>query len=295
MANLKAIKTKINSIKNLKKITTALEIVSTVKLQKVKSQTEHLKSYFLDLYYILSHIGDPQIIFGQEDVNLVWNRWLIILISTDRGLAGALNHKLFKKLFDELKDEWEQLDFFVIGKKGLEFINRSGGKVVGFLEIPDAIEEDYFLPLMEYIYDNIKRDKYKKIVSYFNFFKNVVVQIPVSLNVYPLDFKAFEDLQIDLSLNLEKKSPHKKDFLIEPDIQTVIKEFKRQVVNYLIMTSILQNKTWEFASRMLAMKNAKDNSTSMIKDLTLIFNKERQAKITQEVSEIVSAKEAIEW
>ena len=295
MANLKAIKTKINSIKNLKKITTALEIVSTVKLQKVKAQTEHLKSYFLDLYYILSHIGDPEIIFGQEETNPRADHYLVVLISTDRWLAGALNHKLFKKLFDELKDQWNNIDFFVIGKKGLEFINRSWGNVVGFLDIPDSIEEKHFLPLMEYIYDSIKQGKYQKILSYFNFFKNVVVQIPASLNIYPLDLKAFEDLQVDLSINLEAKPESKKDFLIEPDLPTVIKEFKRQVVNYLIMASILQNKTWEFASRMLAMKNAKDNSTAMIKDLTLIFNKERQAKITQEVSEIVSAKEAIEW
>ncbi len=295
MANLKAIKTKINSIKNLKKITTALEIVSTVKLQKVKAQTEHLKSYFLDLYYILSHIGDPQIIFGQEETNSVADRGLIVLISTDRGLAWALNHKLFKKLFDELRDEWDKLDFFVIGKKWLEFVNRSGGNVVGFLDIPDIIEENHFLPLMEYIYESIKQGKYYKILSYFNFFKNVVVQIPASLSIYPLDLEAFEDLQSDLSLRLEQKPVIKKDFLIEPDLPTVIKEFKRQVVNYLIMTSILQNKTWEFASRMLAMKNAKDNSSAMIKDLTLIFNKERQSKITQEVSEIVSAKEAIEW
>ncbi len=295
MANLKAIKTKINSIKNLKKITTALEIVSTVKLQKVKAKTEHLKSYFLDLYYILSHIGDPQIIFGQEEVGTSAERGLVVLISTDRWLAWALNHKLFKKLFDELKEEWDSLDFFVIGKKWLEFVNRSWGNVVGFLEIPDLISEEHFLPLMEYIYDSIKQNKYQKIISYFNFFKNVVVQIPTSLSVYPLDLKAFEDLQIDLSLDSKEKEVAKKDFLIEPDLSTVIKEFKRQVVNYLIMTSILQNKTGEFASRMLAMKNAKDNSTAMIKDLTLIFNKERQSKITQEVSEIVSAKEAIEW
>lgn len=153
MANLKAIKTKINSIKNLKKITTALEIVSTVKLQKLKNKTEHLKSYFLDLYYIFSHIGDASMIFGEEIVPKT-DKKLIILVSTDRGLAGALNQKLFKKLLEE-QQNFDNIDFFVLGKKGLEFLKRSGANIVGFLEMPDMIEEKHFLPLVEFVYQKL--------------------------------------------------------------------------------------------------------------------------------------------
>lgn len=92
----------------------------------------------------------------------------------------------------------------------------------------------------------------------------MVVQIPTSMYIFPLNFQTFEDINTELNLNI-KESPKKMDFLIEPDLPSVIKEFQRQFRNYLFFVSILQNKTGEFASRMIAMKNAKDNSTEMIK------------------------------
>ena len=159
--------------------------------------------------------------------------------------------------------------------------------------MPDRLDEEHFLPLLDFVYSSLREGKYAEVLIYFNFFKNVVVQLPTSIYFFPLDFRTFEDINKELDLHIEEKPKHR-EFLIEPGAKELIKELQRQFRNYLFFTAILQNKTGEFASRMLAMKNAKDNSSEMIKKLTLIFNKERQAKITQEVSEIVSAKEAIE-
>lgn len=137
---------------------------------------------------------------------------------------------------------------------------------------------------------------YGKVSLYFNFFKNSIIQIPTSIQVFPLslgEIKMFFD-GVELPLAVAWTEDDSKDLLVEPSLDEVRTEVRRQIRNYVIMSALVQNKTGEHAARMIAMKNAKDNATGFVKSLTLKFNKERQAAITKEISEIVSAKIAIE-
>lgn len=289
--SLKAIKAKIKSVKNLKKITRALEVVSTVKLQRVKDQSEKLKNYLQDLLMIVSFLGEKVDIF--EENNNFADKQLAIVVTSDRWLCWSLNSKLLKKVYENYKDQKGKVDFFVIGKKWLEYLVRMWFNVVGNLRLKDTFEEKDLLPLYSFL--NQKFANYWKIDIWFNYFKNTLVQIPVDMQIYPFKKDNFISFlkQIDIDTNLEFKI-FNKELIIEPDIESVRKEIMRQIRNYMIYSAILQNKTWEHAARMIAMKNAGDNSDKMIKTLTLSFNKARQASITKEISEITSAKMAIE-
>jgi F-type H+-transporting ATPase subunit gamma len=136
---------------------------------------------------------------------------------------------------------------------------------------------------------------YEEVTLYFNFFKNTIMQAPTAVQLMPFDKESFtsfiSDLEIDYTFD---SNIGNKDMIIEPDLKSYIVEMKRQIRNYVINAALVQNKTGEHAARMVAMKSAKDNAVDFVKSLTLSFNKARQGAITQEISEIVSAKIAIE-
>jgi F-type H+-transporting ATPase subunit gamma len=139
--------------------------------------------------------------------------------------------------------------------------------------------------------------KYNGIRLYFNYFNNAIKQTPIDLQLFPLHKEEYEKFaeQIDININdFITQDIEQKDILLEPSKSELAKEIKEQLIQHVVYGAILQNKTGEYAARMIAMKNAKDNSISMIKSLKLSYNKARQAAVTQEVSEIMSAKNAIE-
>jgi F-type H+-transporting ATPase subunit gamma len=128
MANAKAIKAKIKSIKNIQKITSALEIVSTVKLQKVKDQADKFKEYMNEFLYILDMVDLAKILNMNFDIKS--KKELIVVVSTEKGLCGALNSKLLRKIYNETKDNKENIEIFAIGKKALEYFTRLGYNIV---------------------------------------------------------------------------------------------------------------------------------------------------------------------
>lgn len=289
MANLREIKSKIGSVNNLKKITRALEVVSTVKLQKVKWQAEGLKSYLLDLLAILSHLDSAIGLYDDDTATTNWRK-LSIIVTSERGLCGWLNSKLLRDIIQDT--DVEHTDYFVVGKKGLEFIKRMGWTIVGNINLADNFQEKDLLPL--YTFFDQAVTEYESVDLHFNYFKNSITQIPSVVQMMPFTQTGFESFLKTINVEIPSKiDTWEKDMIIEPDEATLINEAKRQIRNYVIASAIVQNKAWEHASRMVAMKNAKDNATDLVKSLTLSFNKARQGAITQEISEIVSAKIAI--
>lgn len=293
MANLKQIKTKIKSVSNLKKITRALEVVSTVKLQKVKNQADGLKAYLVDLLAILSQVNDRYALF-EDQAWISEGKELVVVITSERGLCGWLNSKILRKIYNDYKDN-TSAEFFVVWKKWLEFIKRMWWTICGSMSVSDKFDEKELLPLYTYFDQAVAWSEFSKVTLYFNYFKNSMTQTPTSIQLYPFskeDFTNFlEETDIDYST---ETSLGTKDLLLEPGQEEFLLEARRQIRNYLISSAIIQNKAWEHAARMIAMKSAKDNATSFVKSLTLTFNKARQWAITQEISEIVSAKIAIE-
>lgn len=293
MANLKQIKTKINSVANLKKITRALEVVSTVKLQKVKGQADWLKTYLIDLMAILSQVNERYSLFEESTIKSTGKN-LVILITSERWLCWWLNSKLLRKIYNEHKDN-KETEFFVVGKKWLEFIKRMWWTICGSLSINDSFEEKELLPLYAYFDQAVAWSEFSSVSLYFNYFKNSMTQTPTSIKLYPFSKEDFTNFLTEIEVEYSVEGDlWWKDLLIEPWLEVFLLEAKRQIRNYLISSAIIQNKAWEHAARMIAMKSAKDNATSFVKSLTLTFNKARQWAITQEISEIVSAKIAIE-
>ncbi len=290
MANLREIKGKIKSVGNLKKITRALEVVSTVKLQKLKGQADSLKEYLVDLMNIVSTVWGVHSIFGES--NNTGTKSLTVAFTSERGLCGWLNSKLLRKISKEMAEK--DSDYFVVGKKWLEYFKRTGGNIVWSLNVGDKFTEKDLLPLYTFFDTALAGGEYSEVNLYFNYFKNSIAQIPTKIELYPFKQESFEAFLKDIDVEISQPELGNKDLMIEPSVGEYLVELRRQIRNYVISSALLQNKTGEHAARMIAMKNAKDNATEFSKKLKLNFNKARQWAITQEISEIVSAKIAIE-
>jgi len=293
---MKKIKTKIKSVSNMKQITKALEVVATVKLQQMKQQTESYRDFMTEFLKIMNVVRTKLDILNTNQIDPN-GRKLIVVMSSEKGLCGNLNSRLFKNIFQKYNDVKDNVDIFCVGKKSFEFFARAGFNVVWHTNLKDNFSEDDLADVYKYIIDGISEQKYAKIKVYFNYFKNVITQVPLRFKVYPIDQDSFDGFVQDIWLDLNdiiNDDLENKDLMVEPDMKFFKQEMLRQFTQHMIYGAALQNKAGEFASRMLAMKNAKDNATDMIKNLKLSFNKVRQWLITQEVTEIMSAKMAIE-
>ncbi len=271
MSSVKKIKAQIGSVSNIQKITKALEIVSTVKLQKVKQKTESYRDFMLDFLGLLNIVSNRVDIFQQSEVKS--KKRLIIVVSSDKGLCGALNSKLMRHIFAKYSNEWkDKVDIFCIGKKAFEFFVRSGFNVIGNIDSKDNIDEIDLYQVNKYLRDAIAENKYEKIKVYFNYFKNTITQVPLRFKIFPLDQESFDRYVENLGIALDDvkiSDIEHKDLLIEPNLKEFSRELINQLIEHMIYGAVLQNKTGEFSARMLAMKNAKDNSDEIIKQLKL--------------------------
>jgi F-type H+-transporting ATPase subunit gamma len=213
MANAKAIKAKIKSISNIQKITSALEVVSTVKLQKVKQQADNFKQYMNEFLYILDMVDFSKIF---QDTQNTAKKDLLIIVGTEKGLCGALNSKLFKKIYDETKDEKDKYDVFVVGKKALEFFTRTGYNIVGVLNLKDTFSEADLADLRGFVVKALEDKKYRNINIFFNYFKNTMVQIPTKLQLFPLLRENFEEFAKTIELDVNIDDEVFSDIIIEP-------------------------------------------------------------------------------
>lgn len=298
MVNTKQIKWQIKSISNIKQITKALEVVATVKLQKNKHQTEGYKAFMIEFLKIVQVVNQTAKLFNtRAETDSKNKKDLIIVIGTDRGLCGWLNNRLFKQVFTKYEDTKESVEVFTVGKKTLEFFTRTNFSIAGQASLKDNFSVDDLRDLYVFIRNALETKAYKSIRLFFNYFNNAIKQTPIDLQLFPLDKKEYEVFAEQIEININDfitEETEQKDLLLEPSKKELAREIKEQLIQHVVYGAILQNKTGEYAARMIAMKNAKDNSTSMIKSLRLSYNKARQAAVTQEVSEIMSAKMALE-
>ena len=292
MANAKAIKAKMKSISNIQKITSAMEIVSTVKLQKIKDKADAFKHYMTEFLYVLGSINLSKLFLVNSIIK--WKKDLVIVISTEKWLCWALNSKLFRKIHNELKDKKEIVDVFCVGKKALEFFSRSWYNVIWIANLKDKFNEADLNVLKTTVWTGIEEQQYNNISIYYNYFKNVMLQLPTVLQVFPLTKDNFNKFATDIELSVDLDYNTNSDIIIEPSEEEFYSFVYKKFISDIVYWVILQNKAWEHASRMIAMKWAKDNSIDIKKKLNVSYNKQRQAAVTQEISEIVGAKTAME-
>ena len=286
MASGKEIKGKIGSIKNTQKITSAMEMVAASKMKKAQERMASGRPYAQNMLKVICHIENGNLEYRhpyleEREVKRVG----YIVISTDRGLCGGLNTNEFKLVTQDVKKWREQgveVDFAALGSKACSFFNRFGGKLLaaesGLGDKPSVSDVVGVVRVMLKAYDEGQIDR---VFLVFNDFVNTMTQKPVINQLLPLPKSEDEEYQ------------HRWDYIYEPDPKEILEALMVRYIESQVYQGVVENAASEQAARMVAMKAATDNAGNLIDELQLVYNKARQAAITQEISEIVSGAAAV--
>lgn len=294
MASTKEIKRRIKSVKNTKKITKAMELVAASKMKRAVSATLSSRLYSEYSWDILTSIANnlesiqnPLFVEHQEVKNI-----LLILVSSNRGLCGAYNAQIMKKALHLIKNTNEniKIDIISVGKKGDAMMRRIGKNIIAnFFELPDNISLRDILPISQLVLNEYNMNSYDKVLVAYTDFISALSQKPNIKQVVPISKTILKDLLEELTNNkkIEKNNSEKSvEYLFEGNQDDLIKSLAEKLIRMQIYQMFLESNASEQSSRMMAMKNASEAALEMIDDLTLVFNKARQAGITREISEI---------
>ena len=288
MAGAKEIRSKIASIKSTQKITSAMEKVAVSKMRKAQQRMAASRPYAERIRQVIGHLSKANPEYRHPYmVDRPVKRVGYILVSSDRGLCGGLNINLFKALIKNLKD-WRdagvEADFCVIGGKGASFFRSYGGNVVAVkTHLGEAPSVNDLVGSVKVMLDKFNEGNLDCLYLVSNKFVNTMTQKPTVEQLLPL---SASDTQSSVKEGLW-------DYLYEPDAQQLLDSLLVRYIESQVYQSVVENSACEQAARMIAMKNATDNAGQLIKDLQLIYNKARQAAITQEISEIVGGAAAV--
>lgn len=286
MAGGKEIKSKIASVKNTQKITSAMEMVAASKMRKAQEGMAASRPYAENIRNVIGHIALGNLEYRhpyleEREVKRVG----YIVVSTDRGLCGGLNINLFKKVLASAA-QWQaeeaEIEFAVVGSKATSFFNNLKANVTaqvsGLGDKPSLTDLIGSVKVMLNAYDNGEIDK---LFIVYNKFVNTMTQKPTIDQLLPLPKSDDEAIK------------HRWDYIYEPDAQAMLEQLLVRYVESQVYQGVVENIACEQAARMVAMKSATDNAGDLIDDLQLVYNKARQASITQELGEIVAGASAV--
>ena len=286
MSGAKEIRGKIGSVKNTQKITSAMELVAASKMRKAQDRMSASKPYSEKIRQIVSHLANANTEYTH---NFMTEREVkrvgILVVSSDRGLCGGLNVNLFKRVI-ALSKEWNEkgceVDLALFGNKAVSFFRSVGGNVVatkaGLGDEP-AVED--MIGSVTVMLKAFEEGKIDKLYLMYNEFVNTMTQAPVSRQLLPLDAADEDEYQ------------HHWDYIYEPEAKPIMDYLLVRFVESQVYQGVVENNACEQAARMVAMKSATDNAGNLINELQLVYNKARQAAITQEISEICSGASAV--
>ena len=282
------IRTKIRSVKNMQKITKAMEMVAASKIRKAQDQMEASRPYAERIRRVIGHLGN-----ANPDYKHPWlverevKRVGYIVISTDRGLCGGLNVNLFKRVIGELQQAQEQnveVDLALVGAKAVQFFRRLGGNVVGTTtHLGDKPQVNDLIGAIKIMLDAYSDGNIDRVYLVHNEFVSTMSQKPEVKTVLPVS-------AIDLG---EETLQEHWDYIYEPDAVDLLDDVLMRYIESQVYRGAVENFACEMAAKMVAMKSATDNAGEIIDKLQLAYNKARQAAITQEISEIVGGAAAV--
>jgi len=286
MASGKEIRTQIKSVQNTQKITSAMEMVAASKMRKAQERMTASRPYSTKMRQVIAHLAyahteykHPYLL--ERDVKRVG----YIVISSDRGLCGGLNNNLFKATLKHMK-EWNdknvEIEFCTIGSKALGFFKRLGKLCAQATQLGDAPSLTDLIGTVKSMLDAYNSGEIDRLFVVSNEFVNTMTQDPRVDQLLPIE-----------TVELEQDLKHHWDYIYEPDAKAVLDGLMVRYIESLVYQGVVENIACEMASRMVAMKSATDNASDLIDDLQLVYNKARQAAITQEISEIVSGAAAV--
>lgn len=287
MSGSQEIRTQIASIQNTQKITKAMEMVAASKMKKAQDQMTKARPYADKILNVITHLAHAHPEYTSEFfVKREVRKKGYIIISSDRGLCGGLNNNLFKMVLENIEqDKASNIDpaFALVGSKASSFFQRMGGDVIAQTsQLGDKPKVEQVLGLIKSTIDSFINSDIDEVHLVYNKFINTVSQEPTVQKILPI--------------NTEVKNEdydYYWDYLYEPDAETVLESLFTRYIESLVYRGLVENLACEQASRMVAMKAASDNATDLIAELQLIYNKNRQAAITQEISEIISGAAAL--
>ena len=288
MAGDKEILNKIRSVKNMQKITSAMEMVAASKIKKAQDQMNASVPYAERIRRVISHLGAANPDYKHPFLNeREISRVGIIVIATDRGLCGGLNVNLFKKVISEIatyQKENIDVDLVLVGAKAVQFFKRLGGNVLATAtHLGDQPKVNDLIGAIKIMLDSYNDEKIDKLLIAHNEFVSTMSQKPEIKTLLPVG--TLDDDSDSLQSHW--------DYIYEPDAIDLLDGVLMRYIEYQVYRGATENFACEMAAKMVAMKSATDNAGDIIDKLQLVYNKARQASITQEISEIVGGAAAV--
>ncbi len=288
MPGEKEIRSKIASVRNMQKITSAMEKVAASKIRKAQKQMEESRPYAERIRRVIGHLAHANPDYKHPFlVEREAKRVGYIVISTDRGLCGGLNANLFKTVIGDLmkrREEGVEVDLALVGAKAVQFFRRLGGNVVGTAtHLGDRPSVNDLIGAIRIMLDAYEEGTIDRLYLVHNVFVSAMSQKPVVATVLPVS-------AIDLG---EERLPEHFDYIYEPDSRELLDDVLTRYIESQVYRGAVENLACEMAAKMVAMKSATDNAGEIIEKLQLAYNKARQAAITQEISEIVGGAAAV--
>ena len=293
MANLKEIRTRLNSVKSTRQITAAMKMVAAAKLRKAQDRILKLRPYAGKLHEILVGISAG---LSDSDSSLSYSRTeegsgkvLLIVVTSNRGLCGAFNANVIKEAMRVSREKYpeqlknKQLDLMVIGKKAADYFRKTSYTVVeNHSSLFDDLTFENVRIVAESVMERFVKGEYDRIEFVYNQFKNAAVQILTNETFLPVETEPGDEANASGA-----------DYIYEPSMREIIEELIPKTLKVQFYKTILDSYVAEHGARMTAMHMATDNATGLIRDLTLEYNKARQASITSQILEVVSGAEAL--
>jgi len=293
LPSLRDIRRRIRSIRNTAKITKAMELVAASRLRRAQMRVTAARPYAEAMRALMAELGGiapsggealhPLLV--QREVRNVW----VLLVTPDRGLAGALNTNVIRRgtevILENERADGQTVQVVTVGRKGQDFLVRRGRTLLGtFTGIVDRVSYDDVIPIARVIMDSFVGGSIDRAVLIYPRFVSTLAQRPEVVQLLPI-----ERLQ---SEERDEREEHL-DYIFEPDPQTILEELLPRYIEVQIYQAILETAASFFSAQMVAMRNATDNANDLVSSLSLTYNKVRQANITREVTEIASAAEAM--
>ncbi len=287
MPGTKEIRSKIKSVQNTRKITKAMEMVAASKMRKAQERMRAARPYGEKIRNVAAHIShaNPEyrhpFLVERDTVKRVG----IVVVTTDKGLCGALNTNLLRMVLAQYK-EWqgqgEEIDVCCIGNKGLGFMQRLGANIVSEVTgLGDRPRLEHMIGAVKIMLDSYMEDRFDRVMLFYTRFINTMKQEPVMEQLLPVTGERLGAPEGNW------------DYIYEPEAKTVLDQVLTRYIEAVIFQAVAENMSSEQSARMVAMKSASDNAATLIDELTLIYNKSRQAAITKELAEIVGGAAAV--
>jgi len=287
MPGTKEIRMKIRSVQNTRKITKAMEMVAASKMRRAQERMRMARPYGEKIRNVAAHIShaNPEYRHPYLVARDTVKRIGLIVITTDKGLCGALNTNLLRMVLNEYKTwqaEGEEIDVCPMGNKGLGFMQRMGANIVSHAtQLGDRPQMDKLIGAVKVMLDGYSRDRFDRLMIGYTRFINTMKQEPVIEQLLPLSGERLGAPETVW------------DYIYEPEAKGVLDQVMTRYIEAIIFQAVAENMASEQSARMVAMKAASDNAENLIDELTLIYNKNRQAAITKEISEIVGGAAAV--